>query len=152
MKKTFVFLFITVLFTVFQCTQVETFPPSDKDVTATAYQIPGCLSGGLNKLQTDSLTSGCFTYSFADTLSLNFCVYGNCCPDSNRFVTDVKLKNDTIFVAVSDTAREGCYCFCQYEIHLDITGLHGNEYLFYCDYKPSASGIDTLKYREAVRR
>ncbi len=93
-----------------------------------------------------------FTYSFNDTLNVDFGIWGNCCPDSNRFVTDCKLKSDTLFITVKDTAKDGCWCNCPYTIHLTILGLTKEEYLFYMTYPGQHNSADSLRYREIVKR
>jgi len=149
MRKMILFILFLAIFVNFRCSENSVKPqPLDENVKITAYQIPGCLDDGLKMTGLDT----CFTYDFGDTLKIEFCVNGNCCPDSNRFVTEVNLQNDTIFVAVTDTAKDGCYCICKYIVHLDVDGLQKDKYLFYCDFPPPLSGADTLKYRETIRK
>ena len=88
-------------------------------------------------------------YNFKDTLIIEFCVGGNCCPDSFRFASEINIISDTIFVSVVDTADNLCYCDCLYKMHLEINGLSENEYLFYCDFE---SHTETFKYREQISK
>jgi hypothetical protein len=113
-----------------------------------AYQISGCNSDGLSKA---SASDSCFDYSFDDTLKIDFCLWGNCCPDSQRFVTDYNIKSDTIFMTVQDTAMDGCWCNCNYTVHVEFSGLPGDNYLFYFNY-PGMYFDDSLKYREPVMK
>ena len=114
-----------------------------EEINFIAYQIPGCNSSWV--LGKVSFVDSCFMYSFNDTLKVDFCVPGNCCPDSNRFVTNYSINSDTIYVTVADTAANLCYCICNYIIHLEISGLPNDKYLFYCKY-------DDLEYKEIVIR
>ena len=49
-----------------------------------------------------------FTYSFTDKLLVDFSVWANCCPDSNRFTVAYAMAADTIVISVADTARSLC--------------------------------------------
>ncbi len=102
------------------------------EIEFISYQIPGCNSS--SSLEKALLDDYCFTYSFKDTLKIDFCVVGNCCPDSNRFVTNYAINSDTLFVTVKDTAEHLCNCICRYVIHLELFGLPEDQYLFYCNY------------------
>lgn len=113
------------------------------EISFVSYQVPGC--NPTSSLKKDSLIDSCFQYSFTDTLEVEFCVPGNCCPDSDRFVTNYSIHSDTIFVTVTDTAAHLCHCICDYIIHLEISGLPNDEYLFYCD-------CQDLQYNEIVIR
>ncbi len=119
---------------------------SDKEIESKSFQIPGCIGSGLNKTTEED---SCFAYNFTDTLNMEFCVIGNCCPDSLRFVSDINIKSDTIYVSVTDTAENLCDCMCKYKIRLEINGLSEEKYLFYCDFPIY---YDTLEYREYVFR
>jgi hypothetical protein len=154
MRKFIFLLIIAGVFSLFQCKETEIYPPSNQEnFNSAAHQITGCLSNDLKKsVENTDVLPGCFDYDFGDTLSIDFCVYGNCCPDSERFSIESALKYDTIFVVVIDTALEECDCICKYKIHLDISGLVKNEYLFYCNALPPISAVDTIKYRETVYR
>ena len=124
--------FFIILLTVLHlsCNNEDFITPGKNEISFKAYQLGGCNSHHLPK---NAVQDSCFSYSFNDTLKIDFCVMGNCCPDSNRFVTDYKINSDTIFVNVADTAEKLCHCFCYYTIHLEMTGLTGNEYVLYCD-------------------
>ncbi len=143
-------LFLLVVSFVVSCSNSNPTKVQEKQLEFSAQQVPGCFSdSSLAKvLSNDS----CFDYTFRDTLKIDFCVSGNCCPDSQRFVSDVKVKSDTIFVSVTDTARNLCYCKCKYKIHLEINGLSENQYLFYCDYPGRYDFQDSLRYREIVKK
>ncbi len=135
---------LSLILFIFSCETI-TQSPSEK-LTFSSHQISSCNgSNNLNKvLQYDS----CFTYSFNnDKLKIDFCVYGNCCPDSQRFVTDYSIKSDTIFVEVADTAENLCRCICNYTIHIEFTGLPENKYLFFCNSPLTNSEFN---YREII--
>ncbi len=137
----FSFIFLYLYFS--SCSENSPTKTTDDTIKFLAHQIPGCNS--LNLSRNTPTDSSCFSYSFNDTLKIDFCVPGNCCPDSNRFVTNYDIKSDTIFVSVADTAENLCNCICTYIIHLELIGLPGERYLFYCDY-------ENLIYREIVSK
>ncbi|MBA4406369.1 hypothetical protein C0389_03755 [bacterium] len=92
-------------------------------------QIAGCQNHKLNKsVSTDS----CFTYTFRKELNLQFCISGNCCPDSNRYSLSSKILMDTIEIAVRDTARNLCRCICNYLINARFEGLNSDRYIIKC--------------------
>ncbi len=125
------------------CNNEDSITPGENGISFKAYQLGGCINHHLAKY---AVPDSCFSYSFNDTLKIDFCVMGNCCPDSNRFVTDYKINSDTIYVTVADTAENLCRCMCNYTIHLEMTGLTGNEYVFYCDYD------SCIVYKEKIYR
>lgn len=137
-SKYLLFLFMVLL--QYSCTT----EPSENQKNFTSYQIPGCNNQnfGLSKAANND---SCFVYNFNDTLKIDFCVMGNCCPDSERFATTYEIKLDTIFVSVSDIAPDECDCICNYTIHLEFTDLQREKYLFYCDY-------ENFEYREYVSK
>ena len=109
------------------------------------YQILGCQSE-LSKAATDS----CFSYQFEQTLRLEFCLTGNCCPDSNRFRLSSNVRNDTIFIAAADTATQLCRCVCTYKIRAEFDDLPLDHYVFYCTREHYSSRL--FHYREHVYR
>ena len=115
----------------------------EKEASFVSYQIGGCNHNSLGKASFDD---SCFVYSFDDTLKIDFCVVGNCCPDSNRFVADYKIKSDTLFVTVTDTSANLCHCNCNYTFHLEFSGLENDKYLFYCKYD------ELMEYKEQIAR
>jgi hypothetical protein len=115
--------------------------PDGKDIGFIFYQVQGCKHGLNFGKEVGEKT--CFKFSFKDTLKVDFCVYGNCCPDSNRFMSNFNIRSDTIFVTVLDTAAHLCRCICEYINHVEITGLEKEKYVFYSIY-------DTLIYNEIV--
>lgn len=137
-------LFAVISFIYFSsCSEDTPTKPGDGKINFTAYQIAGCNSHYPIEKATQGDT--CFSYTFIDTLKVDFCVTGNCCPDSNRFVTSHNIIADTIFITVSDTAANLCQCDCNYIIHIEISGLPNNRYIFYCHY------LD-FEYNEVVIR
>ena len=125
------------------CSEDSLTKSSVQDVQFFAYQVAGCNHNSLGKT---AINDSCFSYSFTDTLKVDFCVLGNCCPDSNRFVTNYEINSDTLFITVSDTAANLCRCICNYTIHLDISGLQSDSYLFYCNYDA------LIEYKEQVSK
>ncbi len=152
MKKYFKISLVSLSFLliiyIISCSENSPFENPEEQVEFSSQQISGCNNSGLSKVNDND---SCFVYSFNDTLKVDFCLWGNCCPDSERFVTNYKISSDTIFIAVQDTAINGCDCNCNYTIHVELSGLSENEYLFYFNY-PGMYQNDSLKYREIVVR
>ena len=138
---TIFFIFLTSCFV--SCSEDSPIKTTNEDIVFTANQIPGC--NGSFTLDKVSVSGSCFSYTFDDTLKIDFCVPGNCCPDSDRFVTNYDIKSDTLFVTVADTAENLCYCICNYVIHIEVTGLPNERYVFRCDY-------ENLEYNEVVSK
>ena len=114
--RTFVFIISGIL--IFNSCGEETSP----EIKTMLYQIPGCKGNSLSKSMNAQIDS-CFHYSFTETLEIEFCVSGNCCPDENRFVTTSKILNDSITIAITDTAENLCRCICNYIIHGEFESL-----------------------------
>jgi hypothetical protein len=93
-----------------------------------AQQVPGC-SASLNKTV---IGDSCFSYQFHDALTMEFCMTGNCCPDSNRFSFRHSLIQDTILIVVSDTAAHLCRCTCNYLLRAEVNNLERDDYLVLC--------------------
>ncbi|OGU35431.1 MAG: hypothetical protein A2068_07870 [Ignavibacteria bacterium GWB2_35_6b] len=120
----------SLLIFLFSCSEGDPIASLEKEVKFNSYQISGCNHNLFGKKST---ADSCFVYSFDDKLEIDFCVPGNCCPDSNRFVTNYELNSDTLFLSVTDTAANLCRCMCNYIIHAEISGLHKDKYIFYCN-------------------
>lgn len=105
----------------FYCTN----EPSYIEPLVSISQKPGCASFALNKSNTDS----CFGYQFVSDLELNFCVSGNCCPDSNRFKFSHRIYADTINISLTDTAQNLCRCICNYLIDSKIESPPLSKYI-----------------------
>ncbi len=131
-------LILSVLFYVFSCTTDNSTEPENETITFNAFQVGGCNSSSLAKI---AVNDSCFSYSFNDTLKIDFCVTANCCPDSQRFTADYNIKADTISVSVADTSAR-----LNYTIHLDLVGLSNNQYLFSCNYD------DRIVYNESINK
>jgi len=130
MKK--IFFFTIILAILFVSCSENNLIDNKTDIEFKSYQIGGCNnSASLEKI---AFSDSCFDYTFNDTLKINFCVYGNCCPDSNRFSVEQIIKSDTIYVTVTDTAANLCKCICNYKIHFELTGLQKDQYVFYCNF------------------
>lgn len=115
----------------------------EAQVHGVLYQIPGCGGHGVAKT---AVGDSCFSYKFIQDLVVDFCVSANCCPDSNRFQFKHEIRNDTIAVAVADTAANLCRCVCNYVIHAEFSDLPRDRYIFYCKYD------NAIVYNEVVKR
>jgi hypothetical protein len=137
-------LFGLALIGVLSCSDSPTKSEKEQpEVQAVLRQIPGCGGHGLTKAAGGD---SCFSYKFTQNLVVDFCVAANCCPDSNRFELAHVIHNDTIFVAVADTAANLCRCICNYVIHAEFAGLSRDQYIFYCQH------ADAVAYCEPVQR
>lgn len=121
--------------------------PGSLEPGASLRQIKGCFS--LPSLAGFAYTDSCFSCQFGDTLSIEFCLSGNCCPDSNRFALAYQVRSDTILVAAADTAEHLCRCICNYHIRAEFTNLRLNHYLFVCTRSDDGAKV---YYAETVSR
>lgn len=118
------FISLTLLMLVtllFYCTN----EPDYIEPLVSISQKPGCGGFSLNKSSIDT----CFNYKFGKELEINFCVVGNCCPDSNRFKFSHRIYADTINISLADTAQNLCRCICNYLIESKIQSLPLNKYI-----------------------
>ncbi len=74
---------------------------------------------------------------------------GNCCPDSNRFALSYAVKGDTLLVAAIDTAKNLCYCKCDYIVRAEFRNLPLDHYVFVCTRSDDSGKV---YYRENVSR
>ncbi len=124
-------LFVTIgllLLCDISCNENSASGPANSGPSFT-FQSSHCLGTALAK--TDILDSS-FVYTFSDTLTVDFAVKGNCCPDSARFDVAHSLEGDTLFIAVTDTGYNICRCICTYFIHTELTGLPNDHYVVRC--------------------
>lgn len=103
--------------------------PEQKGPSSFTFQSSKCLK---NQLLKSSIGDSVFLYRFTDTLTIDFSVIANCCPDSNRFVVSSITGVDTIVVMVADTARSLCNCDCPYMIHAEFVNLPNDHYMVRC--------------------
>lgn len=137
MKKIFLGSFILLLFS---CKEKSTGPENQSPVSFTS-QYSKCLSNALAKSNSvDSI----FTYSFYDTLIIDFSVIVNCCPDSNRFSISYNRGSDTLGIAVADTARDLCNCVCLYMVHAEFSNLPNDHYIVRCTVGKSPGQSETI--------
>lgn len=122
-------------------------PITESSGDGRIYQIRGCNKSFSRQPENDS----CFTYSFGKTLNIDFCVQGNCCPDSNRFYFKSGVFKDTITIVFADTADNLCRCICNYTIHGEFDNLIKDFYLVKCQRKDS-SGLHTIYIEKVYRR
>ena len=108
--------------------------PSESRATGDLIQLAGCARDVLEKA---SDADSCFTYTFGDNLTVDFCVTANCCPDTDRFQLDYSIGAGSIQVTVLDTAENLCRCICPYLIHTEFTELSEDSYHFIVEYNES---------------
>ena len=121
--------------------------PLTSGVNAKLYQITGCQGNDLNRsVSADS----CFFYTFNSELDIEFCVKGNCCPDSNRYFLSSQIFKDTIEITVKDTARNLCKCNCRYLIRARFQNLISERYAIKCIQEESINR--KVLYFEDVHR
>lgn len=137
-----VILFITLLLIILKCEGTLT----ESGKTGNLYQITGCK----NYLQKTTVVDSCFNYSFNETLKIDFCVSGNCCPDSNRFLFTTKIYSDSIIITYADTAANLCRCICNYYIHAEFENLFNESYIVKCIRIDSLTSTTT--YLQRIRR
>lgn len=139
-------LLLTIMIAVFSILKC-----SDEVVQSTLkssfYQVKGCNKVALGKVTGES---PCFNYTFNEKLVLEFCVSGNCCPDSNRFETRALVEKDTITITVKDIAPNLCKCMCNYFVHGEIESLQAESYTVKCLLDEGSSF--KLLYLETVKR
>jgi hypothetical protein len=128
MKKCGLFFVIAMSVGIFFSCSDKSSNPGNQQVKASLYQVGGCQSHLAKVSEVDS----CFSYQFGEKLVVDFCLTGNCCPDSNRFVLSHKISNDTIYIVAVDTAEHLCRCICKYVIHAEFENLPLSHYIFYC--------------------
>jgi hypothetical protein len=122
---------VTLGFLVFlclSCNEKSTSPDSQSAISFSSH-YGKCLSQGLPK---SSSLDSVFTYSFTDSLVIDFSVNANCCPDSNRFVVTQRAGPDTLVISVADTAGNLCYCICTYMVHASFENLPNDHYVVRC--------------------
>lgn len=118
-------------------------PAAEDDSLSFAYSSGKCMRGrGLERrgdaAETFRVPESVLRWQFGDLLELEFMVWGNCCPDSERFVVASHLCGDTLAITVADTAASLCRCVCPYVISATcedvpsdryvVTGLLGKEH------------------------
>ncbi len=101
------------------------------EIEASIFQIPGC-QPAITKITNNVLFDSCFNYTFLDKLTIDFCINGNCCPDSNRFLITHNIFKDTITIALTDIAPNLCRCICNYIIHGEFNYLSNDSYYIKC--------------------
>lgn len=120
---------------------------SDANPSVSIKQIGKCNYNKLSKTSSDSL---CFDYKFKNSLIIDFCVKGNCCPDSNRFVFESNIVEDQVLITVTDVAPNLCKCICTYTIHGEIAGLTNSSYFVTCILK-NDDVTQTIHKKEVFR-
>ena len=139
MKSILLFLFLSLL-TILSC--------KEKTVNSQNALTPSFISKS-SKCVTSNLSKGSaldsvFTYSFNQTLTIDFSAWANCCPDSGRFVLNQSVQNDTILVSVIDTAQSLCLCICPYIIHVEANDLPLDQYIVRCRIGDGNNFLDPI--------
>ncbi len=144
--KSWSLILISIIIVLYGC-EVSNFEPEAHNFRFE--QLAGCQTLVYqNNLDKSTTKDSCFNYSFTENLEVEFCVKGNCCPDSNRFAVDGKVVGDTIYIAVKDTAANLCRCICNYIILTEFQNLSGDEYYIKCLEKDSGK----ILYLKEVKR
>lgn len=141
MKTRIIFVSLFLLLPVLFYSCADTVEPGETG--NIFYQVPGCFSK-------PAVSDSCFSYVFSNKLYVEFCVYGNCCPDSNRFIFAQYVIGDTINLTVKDIEQKLCRCVCLYTLHSETTNLVLNSYQ-YCIYQEDIRP-ENLLYSERVFR
>jgi hypothetical protein len=137
----------TLLLLCFSCKD-RSIAPSGQPIVSFSSQYSKCL-GGLAKSSTlDSV----FTYSFSDTLLIDFSAISNCCPDSDRFDVSSTVGSDTIVVSVADTAQHLCRCVCPYMVEARFANLPNDHYLVRCRISSAQDSTDPIHLVDVYRR
>ncbi len=139
-----VLLFIVGLLILNSCG--EELSPETK---AILFQKGGCQNNTLRE-SNYSKRDSCFSYSFTDKLTIEFCVFGNCCPEENRFLLAHRFVKDSIIIAVKDTAQNLCRCVCNYIIHAEFESPALNRYYVKCIL--TGAEQQNILYSEIVNR
>ncbi len=126
--KTFLLITFLAIVVLFSCKDEITY----SEVNAKIIQDGKCRGSALSK---SSATDSCFSYIFTNTLTIDFCVIGNCCPDSNRFTSSYSVTDSEIVIRIKDIAPNLCKCICKYIIHAEITELRNDRYTVKCIQK-----------------
>ena len=125
----------------FSCSERGTGPIAEGE--SSLYQVHGCVGRVLGK---GTRADSCFSFKFEKSLALDFCLPGNCCPDSNRYYLSHRISHDTLIVTAVDTAGSLCRCNCSYLIHADIASVPFDRYHVFCFL------ADSLMYQREVIR
>jgi hypothetical protein len=128
------FAIVAVLLAIVSCNESSTNPSATDKLRAYATAVDGCQRALRKGAWYDSLQSYAFD---GDSLRVNVLVHANCCPETNRFITSLSLKGDSVHLRVQDTARALCFCTCPYEIKTVVTGDGIDSVYFTCEYQNS---------------
>jgi hypothetical protein len=123
-----------VIVVFFSCPEKVT-NPDEHTAPAFSYNVGKCIPMPTIRAFADSA----FSYSFADTLLVDFWVIANCCPDSDRFDVISTVGTDTLFITIVDTAASLCNCTCPYFIHAEFGNLPKAHYVVRCRFTCLAS-------------
>lgn len=105
----------------------DTSTDNSKTVQVNLYQVGGCKSHSLPKVSSSDTS---FSYSFTDTLVVDFWAFGGCNTRPNLFALSYNIQDDTIFVTAIDTVL-GSKCLCRYLIQAEFANLPLDHYVFY---------------------
>lgn len=124
-NKLVLLIAVMSLIAFFNCKDEITF----SEVRANIFQDGKCRGSALSKT---SVADSCFNYIFSNKLSLDFCVIGNCCPDSNRFTSSYSVTDSEIVIRIKDIEPNLCKCICKYMMHAEIVKLRNDWYTVKC--------------------
>jgi len=137
---TFLVIVISMLVFIGNCSN-DTVAPKP---TVVLQQVSGCHYN--QALAPPNPEDSCFSWQYSSYLSVAFCVVGNCCPDHDRFSLAYSIDNDSISIAVADTAAELCQCTCPFLIRAEFHDLPLNQYAVVCFF------LDSPIYRQVVTK
>ena len=129
MNKTKMIMVLGIVALVCSSCKEKSTEPGDQKVITFSSLYSNCLAHGLSK---GSGLDSVFNYSFTGNLIVDFSVWANCCPDSNRFAVSYRIANDTIIISAADTARSLCRCLCPYMVHAEFFNLQQDHYIIRC--------------------
>ena len=132
----------------FSCKEKSTGPTTQQPVLFSSRSSK-CLSQGFAK---SSGLDSVFTYSFTDTLLIDFSAIANCCPDSDRFEISQEIGTDTLIVSVADTALHLCRCVCPYMIEVEFVGLPNDHYVIRCRIGDPQGYVDPIHLVNVYRQ
>jgi hypothetical protein len=148
MKKLVALTIGLLLILNYSCTDKE-INVLNSSTPAFSFHSSKCLLHGISSF---TLADTGFTYTFTDKLVIDFSTRGNCCPDSDRFTATQRICDDTIIIAVTDTARNLCYCDCPYMIHTEIENLPHHHYVVRCEMTNWDSTMNPIHLVDVYRQ
>jgi hypothetical protein len=153
-----IFIVLALAVVLFYACKEKTTEPSGQGPISFSYHVSTCLGEVAKRSNFDSMIinpDSTFTYTFTNSLITDFSVTANCYLDSNRFVVSHNISNDTIVIAVTDTAGNYAECACVYMIYTKFDNLPNDHYVVRCKITYSHSNgfiIDPLYLVDVYRK